>query len=92
MQDQVEHVVTKEKQSVSQAQKNLLSIDVLLKMGASSMTAEEVNALKQQKKQQHQDLLSIEHDDKNNEEVLARRKRFEGDDKVDMICDFAPYV
>lgn len=75
-------MITKNKQSVARAQKNLLSIDLLLKMGAKTMSPAEVEALKQQKQALQADLLNIEEDEKDDTEVLARRKRFQDDEKV----------
>ena len=86
MKNVVSEVMAKRKQSVSLVQKNMLSIDLLLQLGDKTMlSAEEIEALKRQKAEHHADMLSIEEDDKEDEEALERRRRFQADEKVSII-------
>lgn len=72
----------KRKQSVAHTHKDVLSLDLLLKMGAKTMSPEELSKIRRQKETLQTNMQGIEEDDKNDAEVLARRKRFQADDKV----------
>lgn len=74
------------RRSVAHTHKNMLSIDLLLKMGAKTMSPEEIATLKKQKQALQSDMKGIDEDVKNDVEMMARRKRFQNDEKVSLPC------
>ena len=85
MRDVIKKVITKNRESVAHTSKNLLSVDLLLQMGAQTLPPDELEALRAQKEGLQAALLGIEEDDKDDREVLARRARFQADQKVRLL-------